>query len=180
MPLTFVMTSDNERKQQEMHRQVIRQKQCKECDTVKPVEEFGNDRSRKDGLQFYCKECNRKWTKENSKLVSSYARQTYARHKDKILKKASAYNARPETKYRKRNNRLQKEYGITQEGYEFLLSNQNNRCAICETISEKPLVVDHNHKTGAVRKLLCNSCNVGIGLFKDSTYLLSKAAAYVK
>lgn len=51
-------------------------------------------------------------------------------------------------------------YGLKQEDYLRMLSGQNNRCAICK--EEKRLNVDHDHKTGAVRALLCHGCNTAV------------------
>src|SRR5690606_6635521 len=54
-------------------------------------------------------------------------------------------------------------YGMTQEELAAKLSQQNSRCAICETeIDEKTLVVDHCHGAGHVRDLLCNLCNISL------------------
>jgi len=71
-------------------------------------------------------------------------------------------------------------YDITAEQYTTLLVIQNNVCGICEgpPQSGEVLVVDHCHDTGAVRGLLCSSCNKAIGLLKDRTELLIRAAAW--
>lgn len=50
-------------------------------------------------------------------------------------------------------------------------------CVICG--SEEKLVVDHDHKTGAVRGMLCNHCNRGLGHFRDDPLLLEFAAQYL-
>lgn len=66
--------------------------------------------------------------------------------------------------------------------YENLLKKQNNACAICGITTEengKKLVVDHNHETLQVRGLLCQSCNSGLGFFKDSPTRLSIAIEYL-
>ena len=51
-------------------------------------------------------------------------------------------------------------------------------CVICG--SDEPLVVDHDHKTGKVRGMLCNHCNRGLGHFRDDPELLEFAAQYVR
>lgn len=74
-----------------------------------------------------------------------------------------------------------KTYGITLQEYETLLEAQGGVCAICgkECVTFENLAVDHDHATGAVRGLLCNNCNHGIGKFKDDPALLKAAADYV-
>lgn len=69
-----------------------------------------------------------------------------------------------------------------------LLSNQNGVCAICKIgkyvsnkyTSKAHLAVDHCHKTGQVRGLLCSSCNMGLGRFKDNIDFLENAIKYLK
>lgn len=73
-------------------------------------------------------------------------------------------------------------YGISLKRYEELFKAQFGTCAICHNppTKEKPfLVVDHDHKTGKVRGLLCNKCNVAIGLLQDSMKNLHSAARYL-
>lgn len=53
-------------------------------------------------------------------------------------------------------------------------------CAICHSAPRSRLHIDHNHKTGKYRGLLCDNCNLGLGHFKDSPALLSKAINYLK
>ena len=87
-------------------------------------------------------------------------------------------------KDRRRNNI--RRYGITLEDYNTLLEQQNGVCAICknpETLTVKGkivnLSVDHCHDTGVVRGLLCRSCNVGLGNFRDDVNLLETAISYL-
>lgn len=82
---------------------------------------------------------------------------------------------------------LRKKYGITLEWYRKQLSKQNNVCAICkqpETAVIKGKVismpVDHCHKTGKTRGLLCTKCNRGLGLFRDDHDILKSAIDYLK
>lgn len=51
-------------------------------------------------------------------------------------------------------------------------------CVICG--SDKELVVDHDHKTGVIRGVLCGKCNRGIGLLDDSPERLRRAAVYLE
>jgi hypothetical protein len=75
-------------------------------------------------------------------------------------------------------NRRQK-YGLHQDDYEAMLLKQGFRCAICDMIMAKPNV-DHDHKTKAVRGLLCWHCNVGLGHFFDNRQLLERAMGYLQ
>ena len=86
---------------------------------------------------------------------------------------------------RRRFNR----YGMSAEQYKIQLQLQNGVCAICkqpETATHSStkqitqLVVDHEHTSGKIRKLLCSACNVGLGNFKDNPELLRKAALYLE
>ena len=93
------------------------------------------------------------------------------------------YNIDNKDKTRKRH--LLKNYGITVEDYENMLTYQNSVCAICGNgpmPSDRGgiLHVDHCHKTGNVRGLLCGDCNKGIGIFKDDPDRLIKAANYLR
>ena len=77
---------------------------------------------------------------------------------------------------------LKLKYKITPEEYQRLVNNQKNLCAICgfpET-RKKRLSVDHNHKTGKVRSLLCYNCNSALGLLKENLELLQKAMSYLQ
>ena len=79
------------------------------------------------------------------------------------------------------NDRLVK-YGLTIDAFDTLLKSQEGLCAICRSLTVRPehLVVDHDHSDGAVRGLLCTSCNTGLGLFKDSRGRLLRALRYLK
>ena len=128
-------------------------KVCTKCKVEKPLDSFGSNRRTKDGLQHYCKECR-----------SALKKKGYCPDKEA-------------------DQQLKRKYGITLEDYDRLLENQEGCCSICGT--DEPgggkgrFHVDHNHITGKVRGLLCNSCNTGLGRFKDSPEVLLKAAAYL-
>lgn len=75
---------------------------------------------------------------------------------------------------------IKSKYGVTEEAYNALFQAQNGRCKICRLNSPKKLSIDHDHTTGRIRGLLCQSCNVGVGMFKDDVDLLAKAIEYLK
>lgn len=96
------------------------------------------------------------------------------------------YRSTPEAKDQRRNQLLLKQFGIDLSTYNDMLSKQGGTCAICkqpETFVHRgvlvSLAVDHCHKTGKVRGLLCRSCNQGIGHFKDSIQSLENAKLYL-
>ena len=97
--------------------------------------------------------------------------------------------ANPErTKRQKKTWRLQSEYGISLEEYEALLVKQNSKCALCGIEESRShlgggnymLCVDHCHDTGAIRGLLCNNCNRGLGFLGDRIETLEGAIRYLK
>lgn len=136
-------------------------KTCTGCIQVLPITHFNKQPGGKDGLKSKCKDCVReilyKWRKE---------------HPDRFRKVGWAYE-------------LRTLYGITVEEYDNILLSQNNACAIClgQNVVRfgKPLkfAVDHNHETGKVRGLLCDSCNRGIGHLKELTNM-QRAITYLE
>lgn len=86
---------------------------------------------------------------------------------------------------------FKKKYGISIKEYNEILKTQDDKCAICNrsqidnnihNLTRKPtfLPVDHCHKTGKIRGLLCGNCNVALGLFQDNPEILLKAITYLK
>lgn len=94
--------------------------------------------------------------------------------------------------HRERN--LRKQYGLTLADYDGKLAEQLGCCAICQkpwqenevhksrpvTMRVSPLAVDHCHKTGKVRGLLCGGCNRGLGDFAESEHSLLNAILYLR
>ena len=78
-----------------------------------------------------------------------------------------------------KNYHLKRNHGISLKDFKKILKSQNGVCAICHTKSHKNLYVDHNHKTGKIRGLLCQKCNFGLGQFNDSIILLNNAIKYL-
>lgn len=97
------------------------------------------------------------------------------------------YYSVPKRQRERRNNSFLLNYGITHDDYDRLLAKQGNACAICGTTDPSGksgrfsyFSIDHCHDTGAVRGLLCNHCNRGIGFLQDSPVLLTNALKYLQ
>lgn len=72
------------------------------------------------------------------------------------------------------------QYGLTREDYEHILVHQNGVCAICKEKPPKVFDIDHCHKTGRVRGLLCGNCNRILGFAKDDPERLLAAVRYLQ
>lgn len=118
----------------------------------------------RDRMRVYHREYQKAWREKNVQKVRKWA--------------LEAYHALP--KAEKRTKALRK-FGLSIEHYEGMLSAQDGVCKICGGINTDStlLCVDHNHKTGKIRALLCRSCNSALGLFGDSPEMLRKAADYL-
>ena len=81
-----------------------------------------------------------------------------------------------------KNTKLKVAYGIDLDIFQNMFTKQGNKCAICfTTLFDKfRPSVDHCHKTGKIRGLLCNNCNRAIGLLKDDIGILYAAIRYLK
>ena len=73
--------------------------------------------------------------------------------------------------------RWKRVYGLTPEDYKRLFETQKGLCAVCK--DSEATHIDHCHKTGRVRGLLCHQCNAGIGLLRDSVNTLQAAIDYI-
>ena len=130
-----------------------------------------------DGRKKYI-ERNKKWKAENPEKVIASNKRYYKKNRDKILKRNNIYN--------KGGGNL-KRYNITLKEYKELLKKQKGVCAICKQseVSKlkgkiKKLAVDHCHKIGKVRGLLCDRCNRGLGYFRDDKIIIKNALNYLK
>lgn len=133
----------------------MKSKECKSCDppVVKPLSAFYKRTSSPDGHSPICKDCEKKNHQEY-----------YRRNRSKKIH---------------RRSKLKINYAMTEKDFDKLFEEQEGACAICKE-SDVKLVVDHDHKTGKVRKLLCNRCNHGLGRFKDSIPLMRQAITYLE
>lgn len=123
----------------------------------------------------------KEWRKKNPEKLKEQKKRNYYKYQERAKQRSAEWYYK--NKDRSRNAALQRKYGISLEDFDQLRKDQNYSCFLCNTHEEErkqSLVVDHNHNTGQARRLLCTSCNVGIGMLKDSPDLLRKAAEYLE
>lgn len=126
---------------------------CKTCNTEKPKKDFSRLKSRRSGIIPHCKICHNKKMKLWNKKHPFYSR----------------------------NSNLMKNYGITSDDYDKMLKEQNNVCKVCNgpAMGKGRYHVDHCHKTGKIRGLLCHKCNVALGMVQDNIEHLNKLIVYL-
>ncbi len=141
--------------------------ECSKCHLALPRNEFRRDKVKSNGLHSHCRICSRQ-TKEQT------------RGHDQELARARNKRWRDKHKYRRDIN---SKYGMSIRERQLLLIKQNHKCAICgipEMEMMCRLSIDHCHKTGAVRGLLCKKCNLAIGNMMDNIGILQNAITYLE
>lgn len=131
-------------------------------------------------MTFACKKCRNKWSynwaKNNPEKVKK-SNEDYKPYRKE-------YYSKSETKTKYRNAFLKREYGITIKEYDIMLEKQNGVCSICKRFrlfqDKEYMAVDHCHKTGKVRGILCSNCNRALGLLEDNLEFLENAKIYLK
>ena len=134
---------------------------------------------------YRCRKCAgtdyRLWGKKTPRrtCIACHKRsqlKTYAKHGRK------KYRVTEKDKEYRRKWALAKRYGLSPKDYDCILQAQGGGCAICgqHPSASRNLPVDHCHKTGEVRGVLCDPCNVGLSKFKENTRLIAAAYKYLK
>jgi hypothetical protein len=125
-------------------------KRCADCHEWKPLEEFPRNRTQEDGRHTYCKPCHNARTAETRQRLYGGGRHYHQKRR----------------------------YGIGAAEVDELIRRQGGVCLICSR--EDPEHVDHDHKTGEVRGILCFNCNGGLGQFSDNAERLMNAVEYLE
>ncbi|RZU75270.1 recombination endonuclease VII [Micromonospora kangleipakensis] len=182
---------------------------CPQCERRLSVTEFHRNRRRADGLAYYCKTCaaarseasrrkrgigaqrkpaapvpaGLKWCPDcdQVKPLEDFPRTRKSPGRHSYCK--PCHNSRTrETKQRlhggDREYHLRRRYGIGEQEFRELLAEQGGVCAVCG--HPDPEHVDHDHRTGWVRGILCFNCNGGLGQFRDSPARLARAITYLR
>ena len=143
-----------------VERRAATEKQCRVCQKVKGVEDFSWHDTHAGVRRTICKVCDTaradRWSKDNPS------------------KRAIVY----------RRRHLKRTFGLREEDYEEMLKAQSGGCAICARSNSGArnhrLFVDHDHRTGQIRGLLCFKCNAAIGGLDDSVSRAEKLIVYLK
>jgi hypothetical protein len=162
-------------------------KRCKVCGEVKPLDDYYRTPGTRDGHRGDCKACNQaekaRRHRENPGPARKRAREwrEIPENRDRTKANHERYKADGRKKESDRRSYLKRTYGITLEEYDEMLERQGGRCAICrrEPRPDISLHVDHVHSTGALRGLLCFSCNVTVGLIREDRSRLGAIGAYL-
>lgn len=136
----------------------MKTKVCSKCKKKLPLtaDYFFRNKCRKSGFSCACKKCKSIYVK--ARQQTSAGRRT------------------------KRKGKLKLKFNLTLEQYDKMFEQQNGICATCGQIdiTGRRLAVDHDHKTGKVRGLLCANCNLLLGRLENAPGLFSKMVKYLK
>lgn len=141
------------------------------------------------------KEYHQKWRRLNPKKRKEYDKKYYLKNKEKILEAGKEWskNNRDVWKryYEKNKEKINKQkrenwvkrYGIDIDQKKEMFDSQLGHCFLCNkklSLDKKGCCIDHDHKTGKVRGILCSSCNCMLGYAHDNPEVLRKGATYVE
>jgi hypothetical protein len=125
-------------------------KWCPDCGEIRATEDFVRTKRKASGVHSYCKPCHHKRSIETANRLYGGTREYH----------------------------LRRRYGIGDREFQEMLAEQGGVCAICGAAD--PQHVDHDHRTGWLRGILCFNCNGGLGQFRDSADHLANAITYLK
>jgi hypothetical protein len=114
----------------------------------------------------------RAYREKNKKRISLRASEWHTKNRSRILEE------------KKKRSRMSN-YGVSEQDYKVMLSQQDGACAICGKNKNyggpgNCLQIDHCHDKGVVRGLLCSNCNTGLGKFGDDIEIMERAVKYLK
>lgn len=162
------------------------EKACRKCGVTKPLAAFHEQPGMRDGHRHDCKDCHnaahKEWYLRNREDEIRRVKLWQQANSDRFnesqrrrrLQRGDAY------KRQERDGHLRRKYGLRLSDFDELVRTQLGMCAICERQLRDKLHVDHDHRTGAVRGLLCGKCNMAIGLLGDDPSLLRSAEIYLR
>ena len=133
----------------------MKTKSCTECEKTQSLKSFPKNKRCKDGVRTVCKSC-----------VSKYRKKWWENGGGKE---------------KQRDTNLKRAYGISSSEWQRIFELQKGCCASCgrhQSNVPKSLHVDHCHKSGKVRALLCDRCNRALGIMDEDAISIRKLAEY--
>ena len=141
------------------------------------------DKVKKNTQKWYLKNkkksnlLNKKWRNDNPNKEKERVKRWHKNNRDRI--KIWVENNPERVKEIQHRSKLKRNYNLTVEEYKQLLQFQKNKCGVCGIILTMPCI-DHDHQTGKIRGILCNSCNTGLGMLGDNLDNIINAFNYLK
>lgn len=137
---------------------------CTSCEEFKPWDEFSPRANGRNGRASVCRACK---AAQKRKRRADDPEGTRARERE----------------YERRSGRhTRRSYGLDREAWDAQVAAQGGRCAVpaCSRMPRRRLVGDHCHETGKFRGIICDNCNVAMGLTGDDPTLLRALAAWLE
>ncbi|MFF8651351.1 endonuclease VII domain-containing protein [Streptomyces griseoluteus] len=172
-------------------------KRCARCGEHKPRAAFRRRRSNLDGLQQHCRDCASDYHRRRQEILGRKVRpktdipdghklclkcgeiKPWAEwHRNSSASDGLSTRCKTCRAAEGRANHLKRSYGITEAERDAMVAAQRGLCVIC--LNAPAAHVDHCHKTGRVRGVLCFNCNSAIGKLGDDPEAVRRAAAYLE
>ncbi|MFJ8084480.1 endonuclease VII domain-containing protein [Streptomyces sp. NPDC096205] len=172
-------------------------KRCSRCKQYKPRAAFAGNRAARDGLQAYCQEC---WAAYHQARQLAKGKNVRPRvevpeghkccrscgtikphsewHRHATASDGLSTSCKSCRAVKARAGHLKRHYGLTEAERDEMIASQMGLCVICLKVPAGH--VDHCHKTGKVRGVLCFNCNSAIGKLGDDPDAVRRAAAYLE
>jgi hypothetical protein len=136
-----------------------------------PYNTLEKTRAYRERKREHINKIKKMWLQKNPDKLKAMTKRYYDKHRDKLIIKSREYSIKNPQKPKTYKRKYQlKRYNITLDQYNEMFNKQEGKCAICKKHQNeinKTLCVDHNHKTNAVRQLLCHTCNVTLSYFEN-------------
>ncbi|MFC8349364.1 endonuclease VII domain-containing protein [Streptomyces sp. NPDC057280] len=172
-------------------------KRCSRCKQYKPRAAFASNKAMRDGLQAYCRECSAAYYRQRQDARGRKPRpRVDAPPGHKYCQRCGEIKPHSEWDRNRtasdglstackacravegRDRHLKRQYGMTVAERDAMVASQMGLCVIC--LKAPAVHVDHCHKTGRVRGVLCFNCNSAIGKLGDDPDAVRRAAAYLE
>ena len=147
---------------------------CSTCRLELPLSCFSLNIRRALGVSYNCKPCSRAY-------ANAYRAKNVIKFRERRVRAyARAKIENPNYKKMATESHRKMKYGVTPETVAKMAEEQDFSCGICAVkFKDDNYHLDHNHENGRVRGLLCNKCNLGIGLLGDNAQRVLAAAHYL-